>query len=194
MDNYQDHIGANGRPDLGLYGVDTVPIEGFYSKILLNPFKEQLDLPALLVIRGNLFGSSRFYVGKYDNILIILFIDHVYPAQDLRIFCFGFGRDQANRLVAFQALLGSNGNGILAIKFQIFLSPDDEFSTLPVNFEQSFEVYVSPVHDIDSPGLNRYVIQDIHIVHPSVGYVNEYGYPALPLNYNMSGADMPKYS
>ena len=105
MDNYQDHIGTNGRPDLGLYGVDTVPIEGFNSKVLLDPFKEQFDLPALFVIRGNLFGSSRFYVGKYDDVLIIFFIDHVYPTQDLRLVCFGFGRYHTNGLVAFQTLL-----------------------------------------------------------------------------------------
>lgn len=100
MDNYQDHISANGRPDLGLYCVDTVPIKGLHPNVLLDPLKEQFNLPALLVIGGILFGSSRFYAGKYDDILIIFFINYVYPSQGLRIISSGFGCDQANTLVA----------------------------------------------------------------------------------------------
>ena len=55
-DNRYEHIDAYRGPDLDLYGVDRVAVEGLDSQILFDPLEEQFDLPATLVqlCNGNL--------------------------------------------------------------------------------------------------------------------------------------------
>jgi hypothetical protein len=48
LDDGHEHVNADGNPDLRLHRVDAVAIEGFYMQILLDPFEEQLDVPAIM--------------------------------------------------------------------------------------------------------------------------------------------------
>ena len=48
-----DQIDANSNPDLGLHRIERVAKEVFDHQVLLEPFEEQFDLPALLVNGSN---------------------------------------------------------------------------------------------------------------------------------------------
>ena len=53
LDNGNQHIGRHGAPDLRLDGVLAVAQELLDSQVLLDPFEEQFDLPAILVKGSN---------------------------------------------------------------------------------------------------------------------------------------------
>ena len=62
-------IHAHGHPDLGQYGVARGAEEGFDFQVLLDPFEEQLDLPAILVDRRDGFGRQAEAIGEEDVVL-----------------------------------------------------------------------------------------------------------------------------
>lgn len=49
IENGHHQVGADGDPDLRLHGVLAGAEEGLDSEVLLDPFEEELDLPASLV-------------------------------------------------------------------------------------------------------------------------------------------------
>ena len=48
FDNGYQHVNRNCNPDLGLDGILGGSIKRFDTKVLLDPFEEDLDLPATL--------------------------------------------------------------------------------------------------------------------------------------------------
>ena len=63
MGGAQDEEGDQGDVDLDFHGVFADAEEVFDFEVLLDPFEEQLDLPALFVERGDLFGRGLEVVG-----------------------------------------------------------------------------------------------------------------------------------
>ena len=53
LDDGNEHIGGYGAPDLRLHRVLARAQEFLDSQMLLDPFEEQLHLPAILVERGD---------------------------------------------------------------------------------------------------------------------------------------------
>ena len=53
FDNGYQHVNCNGNPDLGLDGILGGAIKGLDTKVLLDPFEEDLDLPATLKQLGD---------------------------------------------------------------------------------------------------------------------------------------------
>ena len=48
FDNGHQHVNSDCNPDLGLDGILGGPIKRFDTEVLLDPFEEDLDLPATL--------------------------------------------------------------------------------------------------------------------------------------------------
>jgi hypothetical protein len=48
FDNGHQYVNSDCNPDLGLDGILGDPIKRFDTKVLLDPFEEDLDLPATL--------------------------------------------------------------------------------------------------------------------------------------------------
>ena len=55
FDNGYQHVNCNCNPNLGLDGILGGPIKRFDTKVLLDPFEEQFDLPAT----SKQFGDSQ---------------------------------------------------------------------------------------------------------------------------------------
>jgi len=51
LDDSDEHIHRNSDPDLGFYGIFRCAVKLLDSKMLFDPFEEQLDLPTTLVER-----------------------------------------------------------------------------------------------------------------------------------------------
>ena len=49
FDDGHEHIDGDGDPDLSLHGILGSAEEGLDAKVLLDPFEEQLDPPAMTV-------------------------------------------------------------------------------------------------------------------------------------------------
>ena len=67
FDDRNQHIGAHGAPDLGLYGVLAGAKKVLDAQVLLDPFEKQFDLPAAFVKIGNGGGWQHRVVGKKDQ-------------------------------------------------------------------------------------------------------------------------------
>ena len=67
LDDSYKYINRNGDPDLSLHGVWRSTIEGFDSKMLFDPFEEDLDLPTVLEKQCNGQGWKNKIVGLEDE-------------------------------------------------------------------------------------------------------------------------------
>ena len=186
MENYHDQIGANGSPYLCFYSIDTLPIECFDSQVLFDPFEEQFDLPATLVIVGDLAGITMGYVGQQNNVLIILLVNQTHTSQRLRVIMLGLiSSCQADYLITLQAADGVDRCGGFSIEPQILFGSGDKAAALPVQVIQPFEIHVSPIHDVDTACQNRDHIQNVHIVGLAIENMDKSGVRALQIHHRM---------
>ena len=65
--NGDEQINRDGGPDLGAHGIGRRAIKGFDAQILLEPFREQLDLPAATIHLGDGQGRRGEVVGQEDQ-------------------------------------------------------------------------------------------------------------------------------
>ncbi len=65
-----EHVGEHGAPDLRLDRVIAVSKKLLDAQVLLNPFEEQLDLPAAFVQSSHGQGRQRSVVGEEDQSLL----------------------------------------------------------------------------------------------------------------------------
>ena len=64
FDDGNQHIGGHGAPDLRLHRVLAGAQKALDAQMLLDPFEEQLHLPATLVQRGNGQRRQRRIIGQ----------------------------------------------------------------------------------------------------------------------------------
>ena len=64
FDDGDQHVSGYGAPDLRLHRVLARAQKALDTQMLLDPFEEQLHLPATLVQRGNGQGRQRRIVGQ----------------------------------------------------------------------------------------------------------------------------------
>ena len=75
LGNGDQHVSADCNPDLRLDRVLVGAIKRLYSQVLLDPFEEQLDLPALAVQVCNQLGLESEVVGQKSYSLARLVLD-----------------------------------------------------------------------------------------------------------------------
>ena len=98
-----DHIGADGNPELGFYGVFRCAVEVADAQVLLDPLEEKLDLPSFLVEPCDDDCRKAEVVGQKGQTFAGFWISVDDPAQKLGIAGLGFDSLQADGLVATQA-------------------------------------------------------------------------------------------
>ena len=93
-------VGTDGNPDLGLYGIGRLSIEGLDLEMVLDPLEEQFDLPALAVDLGDCGCRQGQMIGQKDEAFVPRLIDETDAAQPLRVSRSGLCTGQPNQLVA----------------------------------------------------------------------------------------------
>ena len=99
LDDSDQHIGAHGDPDLRLHGVLAGAQGRLDAQVLLDPFEEQLHLPALPVQVGDQLGLQCEVVGQKRDALAVFVLDH-YAAQCGGVTLLGIEDLQRHRLIA----------------------------------------------------------------------------------------------
>ena len=99
FDDSDEDVSTNCDPYLRLHGVLAGAQKGFDTQMLLDPFEEQFDLPALLVKCRDHLGLEREVVGQKDEALSIVVLDDDTP-QCRRIILARIEKRQYARLVA----------------------------------------------------------------------------------------------
>ena len=182
MGNYHDQIGADGRPNLCFDGINGLPIKRFDSQVLLNPFEEQLDLPAAFVVLADPGGTAIGDVGQKNNMLLAVGINQTYTSQSLRITILGLGAGQSDDLIALQAGVWIDRRGGFAIILQVLFGPDHKAAALAVQVVQTLKIQVPTIHNVDASGQDRDHVQDLHIVGLAVGNMDKSGDSALQIH------------
>ncbi len=189
MDDYQDHISTNSRPDLGFDGIDALSVKRLDSQVLFDPFKKQFNLPAAFIILRDLLGITVHDVSQQDYVIMIFRINQPNTPQGMRVTLFGLGACQSDNLIALQSGRGINRCGGFSVKLQILLGSDHKSTTTGVQMIQALVIQVGTIHNIDAAGNDGNHIQDLHIVGPAVRNVNKCRYSPLQIHegVNLNG-------
>lgn len=171
--NGHEHIDADRDPDLSLHRVRGRPVERLDPQILLDPFEEQLHLPATLVELGNGHGREREAVGEEDESLAGLGIDIADAPEGIRTLPRGLGTGQHDGLVAAESGRFVDRPGDAASSREIALGAHHEERAALGHGAQASEIDVAAIHDVEGSWLREQQVEDGDIVCGVIGHVNE---------------------
>jgi len=178
-------VDAHSDPDLGLHGVLGHAIKGLDPEVLLDPFKEQLDMPTTLVDAGNGYCGQFEMVGNEDQTLACFRIDEADSSEFSGVIPFALGGLQADTLVATQAAGFINRTGFADVEGHVALGPRYEECSVLMDTIESCKIDVSTIHDIDASRFENDPVKNVHIVDASVGNVHEHWDRALQIDHRM---------
>jgi len=120
-----------------------ISLTGHYWYSIFNSFEEQLDLSTLLVLIDKRHGDGISDIGKYDDILIVFFVNQVNSTQNNRIICFGFRQGQVDLLIALRFCFGIYFTGTSTIIIQVFTGHILKLSSLALDVIQVGKINVT---------------------------------------------------
>ena len=168
-----EHIRAYGDPDLALDGILRGAEERLDPQVLLDPFEEQLHLPAHLVELTDRERLEIQMVGYEHQLLAGLGVFEADAAQRFRVALLGIEHGQSDRVVADHpgAAVGLAPRESLETHAS-FGSGHKERSRL-IESRQALEVDVAAIDDIEGASLWNELIEDVDVVKLAVADVQE---------------------
>ena len=164
-----EQINGDGTPDLGAHGVGACAIKGFDSEMLLDPFEEQLDLPATVIqLRDSQRGCGEV-VGQKDQSLARFEIAIADASQRRGIIVLSQPARRDDRLVKAQAGGFVHGTGVAADEAEVFLGARNEEGGTLMQAVQSGEVEIPAIHDVERAGFPSELVEDVHVVNAARG-------------------------
>ena len=179
LNDGNEHVGGHGAPDLRLDCVLAVAQKLLDAQVLLDPFEEQLDLPAAFVQSGNGQGRQACVVGQEDKRLLGFGVFEADMVQVLRVGLGSIVPVQRNGLIADDAAAPVHFGRVHAPGVHIAFGAGHKEGTRLMHLEQASKVQVAPVHNVERAGLQNQDVQHIDLVHLAVADVNEGGNRAL---------------
>src|SRR5574343_722857 len=175
LDDSDEHVGGHGAPDLRLHGVLAGAQESLDTQVLLDPFEEQLDLPATFVERGNRQGGQRRVVGQKDQRLARFGVFESDAPQVLGVLLGRVMTVENHALVANDACAAVDGIGVHASSVHArFGSGDEECASLMQGIQAS-KVDISTIHHVKGARIDRQDVEYVDVVEFAVADVNERG-------------------
>lgn len=168
-------VDADRDPDLRAHGVLASTVKGLNAEVLLDPFEEQLDLPAAFVDGRDGYGGQAEMVGQKDESLSRFSVYEANTPKRLRIVPFSFCGAQANDLIASQSGRLVHWTGLENVEARVLFAPDDEVGTGLFNPKEAFEIEVSPVEHIDAASFEKDLVEEVHVMDRPLGNTHEYG-------------------
>ena len=171
--NGDQHVRGHGAPDLRLDRVLARAQEVLDAQVLLDPFEEQLHLPAALVKRANGQGRQCRVVGQEDQRLAgggILVAD---APQVLGVIPHGIMPGQHDPLVADQAGGTIDLGRVHTPAAHAHLGAGHEEGSSLMHDVESGEIDITAIHHVDRARFDRQPIQDLHVGHLAIADVDE---------------------
>ena len=178
-------VNADGDPDLGFHGVFGSAVERLDAQVLLDPFEEEFDVPTAFVDASDRERLQAEVIGDEDEALARVGVDEADAAELFRIVPFAFGRLQSDGLVAAQAGRLVDCPGLTDIEGHVAFGTCDKESARLMNAVKSSKIDVSTIHDIDASGIERDLVEDVHVVHAPVRNTDEYRDRAIEVDHCM---------
>jgi len=168
-------VNADRYPDLGAHGVLAGAVKSFDAEVLLDPFEEQLDFPTAFVDDRDSDGWQVEVVGQEDQPFSSIRIDEADTSERLRIIPFSFCSAQTNGLVASESGRLVHRTGFEHVEPSVLFAADDEICVGLFDAEQAFKIEVSPIEHIDASRFEKDLVEEVHVMHGSLGNAHEYG-------------------
>ena len=173
LSNCDQHVGADCDPDLRLDRVLVGAIKRLDAQVLLDPFEEQFDLPALSIqVRYQLRFECEVVGQERDAFATVVLDDHA--SQCGGIVLAGIENCQYACLIAHDVGVGSvHGVGVAPLEVGIGLGTGDEESVGLMNDKQSLEIQVPAIEQVVRARLDVQQVQGVDLVSLAVADVNE---------------------
>jgi hypothetical protein len=143
-------IYGDGDPHLGLHRVLSGAIECLYPQMLLDPFEEELHMPAAAIEIGNgLCGQDKVVGKEYEThvVFCVVILDSLELGRVILLCIEVLWR---HNLVALNPCCFVYPLGIDPLEPEIaFCSNDKESSSRLVDSVKACKIEISPVHDIE---------------------------------------------
>ena len=169
----EDPLGGKGCPNLDPKRVLACPDKRLHLQVLFQRLEEQLDLPAVLVDRGDRRRSEAEMVREKHDVLILLLVPDDDSPQLVRIFCRRCVPEQENALVGDDvSFLGNFRRDVDDVADVLLHSRDEEDSLLRPGVK-AFEIKIPPVHRHDRPRLQLDVLRSAIVMDLRLGDTDE---------------------
>ena len=185
IENGDHEIRADCDPYLRLHGVFAQPEERLHAKVLLDPFEEELDLPASLVNFRDYQGIDLEVVGDEDQELSRFRVPEAYPPQVVREELPCLRPVEADGLVGSQAGGLVHCAGIADVVAHVGLGPGDKEGPGRMDGGQTKEIFVSTIQYVEGSGLENDPIQGVDVVDLSLGDRDEHGDGAAQVDHRV---------
>ena len=183
--NRDQQVGRYGNPYLCLDGVLAGAEEDLDTQVLLDPFEEQFDLPALAIQVGDQLRLEREVVGQKNQALASIVLDH-HPAHRREIVLARKMAGQHASLIAQHRCADPvHRMRVTPLEFCIALGTGHEEGLCLVNHKQTREIEIAPVHQVEGSRLQHQVVHDVDFVGFAVGDVDEAGDIASQIQQGM---------
>ena len=173
LDNGDEHVGADGAPDLRLYRVLTGTQEFLDSQVLFDPLEEQLDLPAVLVQRSDSQRRQRRVVGQEDQVLARLGVLETDAPQVLGIVLGNVIAIHGDQLIADDSTGAVRGSGIHPPRIHIAFGPRDKEGASLMHLVESGEIDIATIHHVKGACLDGQDVENVDVVHLAVADMDE---------------------
>ena len=173
LDDGNQHVSRHGAPDLRLDGVLAVAQELLDSQVLLDPFEEQFDLPAVLVECCDGQRRQDKVVGQEDERLAALDIFESNAPQVLGVMLRGVKPVEQYRLIANNSGRSVDGCRIKSPSIHIGFGARHEESARLMQGIKTCEIQIAAIHDIKRTSLDRHEVQHVDFVHLAVADVDK---------------------
>ena len=173
LDDGNQHVSRHGAPDLRLDGVLAVAQELLDSQVLLDPFEEQFDLPAVLVECSDGQRGQDKIVGQEYERLATLDIFESNASQVLWVMLGGVKPVEQDRLIANNSGRSIDGCRINSPSIHIGFGPGHEESARLMQGIKTREIQVAAIHHIERTSFDWHEVQYVDFVHLAVADVDK---------------------
>lgn len=185
FDNGDQHVSGDSAPDLRLHCVLAVADETLDAKMLIDPFEEQLDLPAALVQGCNRERRQRGVVGQEYQRLAGFRVFETDAPQLLGIVLRDVEAVQHDALVANDARASVGGTRIYPARIHTALGSRHEERPCLMQRDQATEIQITAIHDVERPGFDGQDVQHVDLVGLAIRDMNESGNVAAQVQQSM---------
>ena len=174
-DDRHEDINRDRDPDLGLHGVLAGAEEGLDPQVLLDPFEEQLDLPAAFVDLGDGKRGQREVIGQELESLAGLLIQECHAPKRFGIDLRRAEGRQDDRVIGAQAGGLVYLARVAALQKNVGLGPHYKEGGTQSELIETLEIDIPTIHDVAGSGFGKDVVKDLDVVHFSIGNANKSG-------------------
>ena len=156
-------ISADRRPQLETNRIGGGAIKGTNPKLVLEPAKEQFDLPTIPIQSGDGASTERPLIGPEGEAACVINVVNTDATQQSRPMLWSVAAVESNRLVSAQVGGSVNSARCDDVTTNVGAIPNHKECARIGDASQAPEIDIATVHKIECPGFKRELIEPTNI-------------------------------